>query len=98
MRQSSLVDLGNFGGTCGLPLGLNNRGQVVGLSNLAGDQTATLSCGIEARLAICGRLEEVTERLSFPSADAHCESSTASATAALAKASPAQSMAGPGGR
>jgi len=37
--DGKMMDLGTFGGTCGLALGLNNRGQVVGLSNLAGDQT-----------------------------------------------------------
>jgi probable HAF family extracellular repeat protein len=33
-------DLGTLGGTCGFPLALNNRGQIVGASNLAGDLTA----------------------------------------------------------
>jgi probable HAF family extracellular repeat protein len=33
-----MIDLGGFGGTSGLAVGLNNRGQVIGLSNLAGDQ------------------------------------------------------------
>jgi probable HAF family extracellular repeat protein len=32
-------DLGSLGGTCGFPNYLNNRGQVVGQMNLAGDQT-----------------------------------------------------------
>ena len=31
-------DLGSLGGTCGFPNYLNNRGQVVGQMNLAGDQ------------------------------------------------------------
>jgi probable HAF family extracellular repeat protein len=38
--DGKMVDLGTLGGTCGLAMALNNRGQVVGQSNLAGDQTA----------------------------------------------------------
>jgi probable HAF family extracellular repeat protein len=38
--DGKMVDLGTLGGTCGLSMALNNRGQVVGQSNLAGDQTA----------------------------------------------------------
>jgi probable HAF family extracellular repeat protein len=34
-----MLDLGTLGGTCGVPYDLSNRGQVVGISNLAGDQT-----------------------------------------------------------
>jgi len=37
--DGKMVDLGTLGGTCGLAMALNNRGQVVGQSNLAGDQT-----------------------------------------------------------
>jgi probable HAF family extracellular repeat protein len=37
-RNGKLVDLGSFGGTCTLAADLNNRGQVVGLSYLPGDQ------------------------------------------------------------
>ena len=33
-----MIDLGSLGGTFGLPNALNNRGQVVGQSNLPGDQ------------------------------------------------------------
>jgi len=32
-----MVPLGTLGGTCGFPLGMNDRGQVVGQSDLAGD-------------------------------------------------------------
>ena len=33
-----MIDLGTLGGTFGLPNALNNHRQVVGFSNLAGDQ------------------------------------------------------------
>jgi probable HAF family extracellular repeat protein len=33
------LDLGSLGGTSGQPIAMNNRGQVVGVSNLPGDQT-----------------------------------------------------------
>jgi len=36
-EKGRMTDLGTLGGTCGLPLALNNRGQVVGISNLPGD-------------------------------------------------------------
>ena len=37
--KGTMVDIGSLGGTFGFPNWLNNRGQVVGVSNLAGDQT-----------------------------------------------------------
>jgi len=37
-EKGSMVNLGNFGGTCTFAFALNNRGQVVGGSSLAGDQ------------------------------------------------------------
>jgi probable HAF family extracellular repeat protein len=38
--NGKMIDLGTLGGTLGFPVALNNRGQVIGVSNLAGDQTA----------------------------------------------------------
>ena len=39
-ENGKMTDLGSFGGTCGSPNWLNNEGQVVGSSNLAGDQAS----------------------------------------------------------
>jgi probable HAF family extracellular repeat protein len=38
-EKGEMVDIGTLGGTCGQPLAFNNRGQVVGQSDLAGDLT-----------------------------------------------------------
>jgi probable HAF family extracellular repeat protein len=38
-ENGKMVDLGTLGGTFSFPLALNNRGQVAGTSNLAGDPT-----------------------------------------------------------
>jgi len=35
--NGKLIDLGSLGGTCGVPNAMNNKGQVVGLSDVAGD-------------------------------------------------------------
>jgi probable HAF family extracellular repeat protein len=37
-EKGKMTDLGGLGGTCTLVSGLNNRGQVIGFSNLAGDE------------------------------------------------------------
>jgi probable HAF family extracellular repeat protein len=39
-ENGKMIDLGTLGGTCGLPAWINNLGQVVGSSDLAGDQNA----------------------------------------------------------
>ena len=39
-KGKGMVNLGTLGGTCTLAINLNNRGQVVGLSYLTGDQSA----------------------------------------------------------
>jgi probable HAF family extracellular repeat protein len=36
-EKGNMIDLGTFGGTCGVPNALNNRGQVAGQSYLAGN-------------------------------------------------------------
>jgi probable HAF family extracellular repeat protein len=36
-KNSGMVDVGNFGGTCAVPQAFNNRGQMVGQSYLAGN-------------------------------------------------------------
>lgn len=39
-ENGTMQDIGNLGGTLGNPTAFNNRGQVVGISNLAGDLTS----------------------------------------------------------
>jgi len=39
-ENGHMLDIGTLGGTLGQSIGMNNRGQVVGNSNLAGDQTS----------------------------------------------------------
>src|SRR5215469_3262904 len=39
-KEQGMIDLGTLGGTSGCAINLNNRGQVVGYSNMAGDLTA----------------------------------------------------------
>jgi probable HAF family extracellular repeat protein len=36
-KNGTMIDLGSLGGTVGSPLGFNNRGEVVGVSNTVGD-------------------------------------------------------------
>jgi probable HAF family extracellular repeat protein len=37
--KGKMKDLGTLGGTCGIPLAMNGRGQVVGVSNVGGDSS-----------------------------------------------------------
>jgi probable HAF family extracellular repeat protein len=37
-KEKGMIDIGTLGGVCGFASGMNSRGQVVGLSDLAGDQ------------------------------------------------------------
>jgi probable HAF family extracellular repeat protein len=39
-ENGKMTDLGTLGGTCGMPYALNNRGQIIGMSLLAGDLAA----------------------------------------------------------
>ena len=39
-ENGRMTDLGTLGGTCAIPMGLNNRGQVVGVASLRGDSTS----------------------------------------------------------
>ena len=39
-RERGMVDLGGLGGTSGAPTAINDQGQIIGQSNLAGDQTS----------------------------------------------------------
>ena len=56
--NGKMRDLGNLGGTCAFPLGLNNRGQVVGVSTLPGDLTihAFLWPGADGKMQDLGTL------------------------------------------
>lgn len=38
-KGKGIISLGTFGGTCGFPNSINNRGEIVGLSDLPGDVT-----------------------------------------------------------
>jgi len=38
-QNKGMLDVGTFGGTCAQPNAINNRGQIVGASNLAGDSS-----------------------------------------------------------
>ena len=39
-KENGMQDVGTLGGTIGTPTALNNRGQVIGVSNLGGDQSS----------------------------------------------------------
>jgi probable HAF family extracellular repeat protein len=41
-KERGMIDLGSLGGTSGAPAAINNQGQIIGQSNLAGDQTSHL--------------------------------------------------------
>jgi probable HAF family extracellular repeat protein len=55
-EKGTMIDLGTLGGTSGGAGGLNNRGQVVGQSNLAGDVTAHAFLWEKGRLMDLGTL------------------------------------------
>jgi len=40
LENGTMMDLGSLGGNLGIPNALNNRGQIIGFSNLAGDQSS----------------------------------------------------------
>jgi probable HAF family extracellular repeat protein len=39
-QNKGMIDMGTLGGTCAQPNAINNRGQIVGVSNLAGDSAS----------------------------------------------------------
>jgi probable HAF family extracellular repeat protein len=57
-EKGRMTDLGTLGGTCALPLALNNRGQVVGVSDVPGDSTihAFLWPGADGKMQDLGTL------------------------------------------
>ena len=62
-QRGKMVDLGTLGGTFGAPTSMNNRGQVVGDSNLAGDHTGhpfVLEHGVLTDLGTLGGLNGIT--------------------------------------
>ena len=64
-QNGTMRDLGNLGGSIGGPNGMNNRGQVVGTSNIAGDQTLSpVSLGREEDSWTWALWEEVRGRRS----------------------------------
>jgi probable HAF family extracellular repeat protein len=55
-ENGTLIDLGTLGGTCGEPNALNNKGQVVGDSDLAGDLIADAFLWEKGKLTDLGTL------------------------------------------
>lgn len=55
-KKGKMIDLGTLGGTFGFAAGLNNRGQVIGQSNLAGDATHHPFLWQEGKLTDLGTL------------------------------------------
>jgi len=57
-ERGRMTDLGTLGGTCALPLALNNQGQVVGFSELSGNSTthAFLWPGVDGTMKDLGTL------------------------------------------
>ena len=55
-KEHGMVDLGGFGGTCTLATELNDQGQIIGVSNLTGDQISHAFIWHQGKLSDLGTL------------------------------------------